>query len=153
MRQQTNPVLVQTIAYRLAGAKPWSKQCSDIANWTPRNKLQWNFNRIHISSLIQIHLKLSYAKMAAILSRPQCTADGFIYVTYTWPLSQYTSEIYIFLKDWIIWISHISELMKTPWYMSDLKDNHELDLSYTCVAKLTEYGFEVINDVDDLNTK
>ena len=43
-----------------------------IVNWTPRNKLQWNFNK---NSNIFIH-KNTYesvvCEMASILSRPQC---------------------------------------------------------------------------------
>ena len=47
-------------------------QCWDIANWTPRNKLQWNFYR---NSYIFIHenpFENVVWKMASILSWPQC---------------------------------------------------------------------------------
>ena len=39
------PSLVQLMACRLVGAKPLSKQCWNIVNWTLENKIQWNFNR------------------------------------------------------------------------------------------------------------
>ena len=42
-------------------------QCWVIVNWTPENKFQWNLNRNF--SFEKMHLKLLFAKMAAILSR------------------------------------------------------------------------------------
>ena len=53
---------------------PWHhlNQCSNIVNWTLRNKLQWNLNR---NSNIFIHentFENVVWKMAAILSLPQC---------------------------------------------------------------------------------
>ena len=57
------------MACRLFGAKPLSNQCWAIINWTPRNKLQWNFNQntklfIHENACENI-----VCEMAAILSR------------------------------------------------------------------------------------
>ena len=60
------------MACRLVGAKPWSEPMSEYFNWSPANKLQWNFNQ---NSYIFIHENLFQnvvRKMAAILSRPQC---------------------------------------------------------------------------------
>ena len=37
-------------------------QCWNIVNWTLRNKLQWNFNRIRTFSFKKIRLKVSSAK-------------------------------------------------------------------------------------------
>ena len=41
-------------------------------NWTPRNKLQWNFNRNPCIFIPQKWFEIVIWKMAAILSQPQC---------------------------------------------------------------------------------
>ena len=45
VRQWMRSALVETRACRLFGAKPLSKPCWVIVNWTLRNKLQWNLNQ------------------------------------------------------------------------------------------------------------
>ena len=47
-------------------------QCWDIVNWTPRNKLQWNFNRNSYIFIQENRFENVVWKMAAILARPQC---------------------------------------------------------------------------------
>ena len=44
-------------------------KCWFTINWTTRNTFQWNLNRNFIIFIQQKHLKMSSAKMAAILSR------------------------------------------------------------------------------------
>ena len=44
-RQWIGSALVQTMACRLFGAKPWPEQCCLIVNWTPGKILQWNANQ------------------------------------------------------------------------------------------------------------
>ena len=44
----------------------YPNQCWDIVNWTPRNKLQWNFNR---NTKLYIHENAFVWEMAAILFR------------------------------------------------------------------------------------
>ena len=53
-------------------ASHYLNQCWNIVNWTPRNKLQWNFNW---NSYIFIHensLENFIWKLMAIFSQPQC---------------------------------------------------------------------------------
>ena len=47
-------------------------QCRDIVNWIPRNKLQWNFNRISYIFNQENAFESVVWKWAAILSRPRC---------------------------------------------------------------------------------
>ena len=56
------------MACRLDGAKPLSEPMLGYFNWTPRNKLPWNFNQ---NSFKNIHLKMSSGKWRP-LSRPHC---------------------------------------------------------------------------------
>ena len=49
-------------------------QCSNIVNLTPRNKLQWNFNR-NSYIFIQENAFENVCKMVAISSQPQCVND------------------------------------------------------------------------------
>ena len=69
MRQWIGWALVQIMACRLIGAKPLSKPCWIIVNWTPRNKLQGMFNQ---NTKFFIHENASeniVCEMVAILSR------------------------------------------------------------------------------------
>ena len=45
---------------------------ASIINWTPRNKLQWNFNRNSYIFIQENAHENVVCKMASILSRPQC---------------------------------------------------------------------------------
>ena len=72
MHQWIGSTLVLVMACHLFGAKPLCKPMLqyDIVNWTLRNKLQWIFFiKIQKSLFIEMHLKISSAKMSAILSR------------------------------------------------------------------------------------
>ena len=44
----------------------------NIFNWTPRNRLQWNFNWISYIFIQENAFETFVWKMVAILSRPQC---------------------------------------------------------------------------------
>ena len=46
-------------------------QCWNSVNWTFRNKLQWNFNRISNIFIQEIAFESFVCKMASILSQPQ----------------------------------------------------------------------------------
>ena len=59
------------MACRLAGAEPLSEPMLFIY-WTPRNKLQWNFNRNSYIFIQENPFENVVWKMAAILSRSQC---------------------------------------------------------------------------------
>ena len=71
MRQWTGSSLIQVKACRLFGAKqlpePMPAYCQ--LDSTLGNKFQWNLNRNSTISNKKIHLKMSSAKMTAILSR------------------------------------------------------------------------------------
>ena len=78
MRQWTGWAMAQKMACRLIGAKPLSKPCWVIVNWTLRNKLQWNFNQntklfIHGNAYENI-----VCEMAAILSRGRWVKEPLI---------------------------------------------------------------------------
>ena len=60
------------MACRLVGAKPLSEPMLEYFNWTPRNKLQWNFNRNSDIFIQEKPSKTVVWKMLAILSRSQC---------------------------------------------------------------------------------
>ena len=55
-----------------------------IVNWTLRNKLHWNFNQNSIFSLKKMHLEMSSAKVAAILSRGRWLNPFCIYMSVNW---------------------------------------------------------------------
>ena len=68
------------MACRLVGANPLSEpiQCWDIAKWTLRNKLQWNFNRYSNIFIQENAFENVVCEMASILSRPQCVKGDTI---------------------------------------------------------------------------
>ena len=47
-------------------------QCWNIVNWTPRNKLQWNFNRSSNIFIQENALDDVVCETVSTLSRPQC---------------------------------------------------------------------------------
>ena len=63
------------MACHQAGAMPL-KQCWNIVNWTPGNRIQWNLNRNSYIFIQENALENVVWKMAAILSRPQCVNFG-----------------------------------------------------------------------------
>ena len=59
----------------------------NIVNWTPRKKIQWNYNR---NSCIFIHknpFEIVVWKMTAILSRPQCVNGWVVFLYSLWCVS------------------------------------------------------------------
>ena len=62
MCQWTWSVLIQVMAFRLFGSKPYLNQCWSIVNWILKNKLQWNLNKIQNFSFKKMHLKTPSAK-------------------------------------------------------------------------------------------
>ena len=78
MRQWTGWALVQIMACSLIGAKPLSKPSWNIVNWTLRNKLQWNSNKLQNFSYMEMHLKMSSAKW-----RPFCPGEDELKHDYT----------------------------------------------------------------------
>ena len=66
--QRTGSALVQVMACRLFGAKPLPEPMLGIIIWTPRKKIQWKSNRNSIIFIAKMYLKLSFAKVADILS-------------------------------------------------------------------------------------
>ena len=81
-RHQSRPSLVQIMAFRLVGDKPFSEPM-DIVKKTLGNEIQWNRNRnLHI--FIQENaFETVVWKMSAILSRPLCVDT---YMSLTSPL-------------------------------------------------------------------
>ena len=70
MRQWAEPALVQVMACHLFGAKPLPEpvqDCCQLDSWE-QIQVQWNSIGILSFSFKKMHLKLSSAKMAAILS-------------------------------------------------------------------------------------
>ena len=47
-------------------------QCWNIVNWTPKNKLQWNFNQNSCIFIQENPFEYVVWKMAALSSRPRC---------------------------------------------------------------------------------
>ena len=72
MRQWTGPALVQVMAWRLFGAKPSPEPMQAYHQLDSREQILvkfYHFSGILSFSFKKVHLKLSSAKMAAILSR------------------------------------------------------------------------------------
>ena len=68
------------MAWCLVGTKPLSNQCCNIVNWTPRNKLHWNLNRVSNISIEDDIFKNVVCKMPAILSQcvnPLCAGPQY----------------------------------------------------------------------------
>ena len=63
MSQWTRSSLVQVLACR-----HYPNRCWFIVNWNPGNKFQWYLNRNSLIFIREMHLEMSSAKMAAILS-------------------------------------------------------------------------------------
>ena len=77
MRQWIGSALVQIMTWRLFGAKPLSKQCWNIVNWTLRNKLQWNFNQSTYILIQENAFEIVVCKMVTISSQSQCVNTDF----------------------------------------------------------------------------
>ena len=66
------PSLVQIKTCRLFSHNHYQNQWYFIVKWNLRNIFQWKFILNSTVSFKKMHLYMSSAKMAAILSRPQC---------------------------------------------------------------------------------
>ena len=70
------------MACRLPAPSHYLNQCWNIVNWTPRNKLCWNFNWNSYIFIQENPFENVVWKMTAILSRSQCvnpkSRKGFI---------------------------------------------------------------------------
>ena len=78
MRHWTGSSLVQIMACRLWAPSHYLNQCWNIANWTFKNKLQWNFNReIQTFSCKKLHLKMSPAKWHLFCLSPNELISSF----------------------------------------------------------------------------
>ena len=80
MRQWIGSTFVQIMACRLFGAKPWSKPCWVIVNWTLRNKLPGNFYQNAKLCIHEIVSEYIVCEMAAILSRGRCVKTSLCLV-------------------------------------------------------------------------
>ena len=76
MRQQTNHHWFRQWLVAWTAPSHYLNQCRNILNLTPRNKLQWNFNRYSNIFIQENPFQNVVWKMAAILSRPQCVNTG-----------------------------------------------------------------------------
>ena len=113
MRQWIESALVQIMACRLFGAN--LNLC--LVKWTPGNKFQWNLNRNYINFIRKMHLKISSAKMAAILSRgrrvrPLAYLNAIcLWFPHVWHIYR---VVQLHLPPWVIvvaigmWIGNIS---------------------------------------------
>ena len=95
--------LVQIITCRLFGAKPFSKQCHFIVNWTVMNKCQWNFDQNKNSSFTTMYLKISSGKW-----RPFCAGgDELTPLVLQLKHSGVTRTIIMLLTCWLhYWLGH-----------------------------------------------
>ena len=92
-------------------------QCSNIVNWTLRNKLQWNLNQ---NSCVFIHenaFENVVWKMAAILSRPQC-ADTLL-LTHNYVIKLFWDQAHC---------EHSGDIWK-PWKLSNLSSVFPFEIS------------------------
>ena len=71
-------IIVQIMACRLVGVKPYLNRWWDIVNCTLRNKFQWNFNRNPYIFIQENAFENVVCEMAAILSRPQCAGPIYL---------------------------------------------------------------------------
>ena len=69
MRQWIGSAVVSMMACRLFGAKPFSKHCCVIVNWTFRNTIQWKFNQNAKLFIHENAFENVVCEMATILSR------------------------------------------------------------------------------------
>ena len=84
IRQWIESALVQTMAYRLFGAKPLFNQCCVIVIWTLRHKLQWSFNQNTKLFIYKNASENVVCEMVAILSRGDVlkTVSKFYWIRY-----------------------------------------------------------------------
>ena len=89
-------------------------QCWNIVKWTPRNKLQWNFNWNSYIFIQKMHLKISSAKW-----RPYCLYLNVLRTYWKttiylqqWKCREYCTEIYLVIREvshqWFSWVMKIS---------------------------------------------
>ena len=74
-------------------------QCWLVVNWTPGNKFRWNSNRNSIIFIQKMHLKLSSAKMVAILSRGR----GLVPHIYFWSPGHISHQAIIWTNNDLSW--------------------------------------------------
>ena len=98
----------------------YQNQCWNIVNWTPRNKLQWKFNRNSYIFNQENALENVVCKMAAILSGPQCVKmPGFTGPFRSWiiPVQYDTCHHENSWSMWFTW-SIWGALVGNLWYSS-----------------------------------
>ena len=72
MRQQTYHHCFRLWLVAWSVPRHYLKQCWNIDSWTPRNKVQWNFNWNSEIFFQENALESVVCEMAAISSRPRC---------------------------------------------------------------------------------
>ena len=72
MRQRCNHHWFRQWLVAWSAPSHYLNQCSNIVNWTLRNNLQWNLNRISFIFIQENVFENVVCKMAIISSRPQC---------------------------------------------------------------------------------
>ena len=83
MRQQTNHHWFRQLLVAWPAQSHYLNQCRDIDYWNPRKKKIGEISsEIQTFSSTKLHLKMSYALVVAVMSRPQCV-DGLNKVALT----------------------------------------------------------------------
>ena len=75
MRQWSNHHWFRKWLVAWSAPSHYQNQCWNIVQKTPRNKLQWNFNRNSNTFIQENAFESVVCEKAAILSRPQCAKD------------------------------------------------------------------------------
>ena len=97
------------------GAKTLSYQCWGIANWTLKNKLQWNSNQNTYVFIQENAFENFVWEMAAILSRPQCVKlMGDVLRIWFYFLMLFTMNM-IFLSDTVRCDGHFGQHRRYWW--------------------------------------
>ena len=87
MLQQTNRHWFRQWLVAWSAPSHYLNQCWDIAHWTHRNKLQWNFYQNSYIFIQENPFENGVWKMASILSRHQCVKPTE--TIQKWPKTQY----------------------------------------------------------------
>ena len=98
-------------------------QCWNIVNWTPGNKIQWNFNQNSYIFIQGSAFKNGVWKMAAILSWPWCVNVNIVVMAcicrILWPLSGDVIWHHITYISWSIFIQCAWRHWTITWTIVD----------------------------------
>ena len=118
---------------RLIAPSHYLNQCWNIANWTIRNTLQWNFSRNSSIFIQENAFEIVVCEMVVILSRPQCVKGTTMhirsYIEYYIYMSYIYTEIDMHTYGYMCYINTVRQTEKRH-HRTVIESRHSV---YDCV--------------------